>query len=64
MNGEIHNTYNLCNITNIATIVTRGNFTKQIGNYQSIEQRKNSVEKTLKTAYYQGKGSCKNLKNN
>ena len=63
MNGEIHNAYNFY-ITNIATIVTRGNFKKQTSNYQSIEQRKDAVGKTLKTAYYQGKGSCKNLKTN
>ena len=63
VNGEIHNAYNLYTITNVVTIVTRGNFTKQAGNFQSIEQKKpSSVEKTLKTAYYQSKGSCKNLK--
>ena len=63
VNGETHNAQNLYTIVNIATIVTRGNFTKEAGNFQSIEQRKNSsVEKTLKTAYYQSKGSCKNLK--
>ena len=42
MNGEMRNAYNLHNIATIATIVTRGNFTKETGDYQSIEQRKNS----------------------
>ena len=52
VNGEIHNTYNLCIIKNTFRILPRGNFTKEANNFQSIEQsNNNSAEKTLKTAY-------------
>ena len=58
VNDEIHNVCNLYNITNIVTIVPRGNFKKETDNSKSIEQRNNSLaEETLKTLYYQSKGS-------
>ena len=43
VNGEIHNAQNLYTIVNIATIVTRGNFTKEAGNFQSIEKEKTAL---------------------
>ena len=52
MNSEIHNAYHLYIIENTDTIVPRGNFTKEINNFQSLEQRNNSsAEETLKATY-------------
>ena len=52
VNSEIYNAYNLYIIENIHAIVPRGNFTKEINNFSSIEQRNNSSAKeTLKTTY-------------
>ena len=52
VNSEIHNAYNLYIIGNTDTIVPRGNFTKEINNFQSLEERNNSsTEETLKTTY-------------
>ena len=60
VNSEIHNAYNLYIIGNIDTIVPRGNFTKEIDNFQSLEQRSNSsAEETLKQRIKKGKTRVK-----
>ena len=52
MNGEIHNTYNLYNISDTVTIVASKHFTKETYNFKSIVIRNNSsTEETLKSVH-------------